>query len=463
MKAKKLIIITSIILSIIMLSRIINYEYDCNIEGHSYYIWNTIVTPTCTENGYKTRKCIHCGAEELEILPATGHTESDWSILHEPTCTIDGAKQKVCLTCGCILAYESIPATKHVYNSDMICQKCGFDCSICYGNHQHVSDLIIDVEPTCCFSGSGHFECLDCGAWMMSGVINPTSHSASDWTIIKEPTCAAAGERIISCLACGLILSHESLPKKAHIASSWIIDTLATCNSKGCKHTECTVCHTVLNSAEIPELEHTIKIIPLKEPTHTLDGEGIEYCIVCQSYLEGVAIKAEGHTYKNYVCTVCGDNIWDSSWTAGLVFRDGQLYSLGNYKNPKKGTLTIVVPAYTPEGLAVATVDANSKGKVHGHNYSRIILVLPDTITNMAVGCFEGCTFKEIQFGTSVGGFSNRAFKNGRFNIRYNGTLAQWNQIRVANWVWVGYTGYIYCTDATIYYKNGELKSTTRK
>lgn len=65
-------------------------EYWCNLCGdyymgdytdptddHDYSDWQTVVTPTCTDEGQQDRYCYMCGYEDRQAIPATGHVYDD--------------------------------------------------------------------------------------------------------------------------------------------------------------------------------------------------------------------------------------------------------------------------------------------------------------------------------------------------------------------------------------------------
>ena len=64
--------------------------------GHSFDKWST-TAPTCTEDGYRVRKCTRCDATETEVIPATGHKYVDTVI--KPTYTEKGYTIHKCLRC----------------------------------------------------------------------------------------------------------------------------------------------------------------------------------------------------------------------------------------------------------------------------------------------------------------------------------------------------------------------------
>ncbi len=134
------------------------YRYDEN----GNIIYDDIVYPTCTKDGYYIYDCDVCGGGEViitvetpgyeEELKATGHNFGEWIIVSEPTCFREGTKYRVCAndcktSCGLDTEsreYGTIPAKQHEgkwiaasgkdatcnedgYTDYHYCADCGFD------------------------------------------------------------------------------------------------------------------------------------------------------------------------------------------------------------------------------------------------------------------------------------------------------------------------------------------------
>lgn len=65
---------------------------------------NTVIAPTCTEDGSTTYICRFCGHEEVLVRAdqkKLGHTFGEWKTIVAPTCTKDGVVERVCTAEGC--------------------------------------------------------------------------------------------------------------------------------------------------------------------------------------------------------------------------------------------------------------------------------------------------------------------------------------------------------------------------
>lgn len=60
-----------------------------------------VVPPTCTERGYTSRTCAHCGyVQKDDYTSETGHSYGDWIVDKAPTDTEEGSKHRICGLCG---------------------------------------------------------------------------------------------------------------------------------------------------------------------------------------------------------------------------------------------------------------------------------------------------------------------------------------------------------------------------
>ena len=112
---------------------------------HDFDDWDTTKTPTCTENGEKTRYC-DCGEKQSETVPALGHSYTDGictvckanastdcahanvSVVKGTpnTCTEIGYTDgEVCDDCGTVTLEKQVIDPSHTIGSDGICTRCG--------------------------------------------------------------------------------------------------------------------------------------------------------------------------------------------------------------------------------------------------------------------------------------------------------------------------------------------------
>ena len=100
-------------------------EPEDNIPCTHFYIEEK-TEPTCASDGLISRKCVYCGDEMTETIPAVGHDYSETAHT-DPTCTDDGETRLVCRKCGDEIT-ETFPAVGHTYEKRIfgeVCTVCG--------------------------------------------------------------------------------------------------------------------------------------------------------------------------------------------------------------------------------------------------------------------------------------------------------------------------------------------------
>lgn len=77
---------------------------------HIYGEWQTVVEPTCVENGQKKKLC-ECGASKQVIIESLGHDYADeWTVVTPPTETSKGYEARKCSRCTFLTDVKTIPA-----------------------------------------------------------------------------------------------------------------------------------------------------------------------------------------------------------------------------------------------------------------------------------------------------------------------------------------------------------------
>lgn len=182
--------------------------------SHSYDV--TVKNPSCTEGGYSTYVCKHCGAQyDSDYVEATGHYYE--TVVTKPTCTRQGFTEHCCqwcedyykdsyvdplghsykgwitaeATCGAdgVMTYtcsscgdsytEAIPAIgNHTYDND-----CDTTCNIC-GEEREVAghDYVLEsfTDATCDFYGIAVYVCSKCGIYYSETIPATGAHTYDD-------------------------------------------------------------------------------------------------------------------------------------------------------------------------------------------------------------------------------------------------------------------------------------------
>ena len=157
-------------------------------------------------------------------------------------------------------------------------------------NASHIpGELIVDKEPSCTQSGSGHRNCTCCGETVESDVgILPLGHKFGDWEIIVSPNCTESGSRERVCDVCGYT-DTEPLQAEGHSwEDEYTVDKAATCTEDGSMSIHCEKCDAKKDVQLIPASGH----VPSGEWQRD-ESEHWKDCEVC-----GIEVDRETHTFE---------------------------------------------------------------------------------------------------------------------------------------------------------------------
>lgn len=104
------------------------YEYKDNYKPklpHTYEEVETVAS-TCDSDGAQKMRCKNCGAEKIVTLPKREHEFGNWEVTTPATCETEGAEARTCKLCG-YTETRTVPAEQHDF-SDWI-EKTHADCT----------------------------------------------------------------------------------------------------------------------------------------------------------------------------------------------------------------------------------------------------------------------------------------------------------------------------------------------
>lgn len=208
-------------------------HHVCTVKGCTYapvddtyvaatdHTWVNTQTnpPTCTEQGTAFYKCSACGATRTEKIAALGHDLSRCDLRPAATCTQPGRAVGTCARCG-VQIDEVIPAKGHDY-----------------------SYAETSVAPTCTESGHYKGTCPTCGK-DYDDVVPALGHDWGEWVTSIEPTVSTVGYRYHVCNrdGCGY-REGEDIPKlHTHTWDAGVVTQKPTAAEPGVRTYTCTVC-----------------------------------------------------------------------------------------------------------------------------------------------------------------------------------------------------------------------------
>lgn len=175
--------------------------------------------PTCTEKGTAFYKCSACGATRTEKIAPLGHDLSRCDLRPAATCTQPGRAVGTCARCG-VQIDEVIPAKGHDY-----------------------SYAETSVAPTCTEPGHYKGTCPTCGK-DYDDVVPALGHDWGEWVTTIEPTVSTVGYRYHVCNrdGCGY-REGEDIPKlHTHTWDAGVVTQKPTAAEPGVRTYTCTVC-----------------------------------------------------------------------------------------------------------------------------------------------------------------------------------------------------------------------------
>ena len=208
-------------------------HHVCTVKGCTYapvddtyvaatdHTWVNTQTlpPTCTEQGTAFYKCSACGATRTEKIAPLGHDLSRCDLRPAATCTQPGRAVGTCARCG-VQIDEVIPAKGHDY-----------------------SYAETSVAPTCTEPGHYKGTCPTCGK-DYDDVVPALGHDWGEWVTSIEPTVSTVGYRYHVCNrdGCGY-REGEDIPKlHTHTWDAGVVTQKPTAAEPGVRTYTCTVC-----------------------------------------------------------------------------------------------------------------------------------------------------------------------------------------------------------------------------
>ena len=240
--------------------------------------------PSCTKQGTAFYKCSACGATRTEKIAALGHDLSRCDLVPDATCTQPGRAVGTCARCG-VKIDEVIPAKGHDYS------------------YKSASS----TEPTCTESGRYQGTCPVCGK-DYNDTIPALGHDWGEWVTTIEPTYTTVGYRYHLCARCNT-REGEDIPKlHTHTWDAGVVTQKPTATEPGVKTFTCTICGETktesIPATGVPDVcpggptcpGYAFRDMPV--PTDWAH-EGLDYCIY-HGYIAGTSASTVS---PNGVCT----------------------------------------------------------------------------------------------------------------------------------------------------------------
>lgn len=263
-------------------------HHVCTVKGCTYapvddtyvaatdhtWVKTQTLPPTCTEKGTQFYKCSVCGATRTEKIAPLGHDLSRCDLKPAATCTQPGRAVGTCARCD-VKIDEVIPAKGHDY-----------------------SYAETSVAPTCTEPGHYKGTCPTCGK-DYDDVVPALGHDWGEWVTSIEPTVSTVGYRYHVCNrdGCGY-REGEDIPKlHTHTWDAGVVTQKPTAAEPGVRTYTCTVCGQtrteVIPATGVPETCNGGPACPgyafRDMPAPSIwSHAGLDYCIT-HGYIAGTS------------------------------------------------------------------------------------------------------------------------------------------------------------------------------
>lgn len=310
---------------------------------YSYTFTETVVAPTCTEDGYTLHTCNENPAKTYQDTPvaALGHQYKE--VTTPATCGASGSVDNVCERCNDKQHVKDLPATgEHQWDEGVVTKEPTatetgiktFTCKVCQAtktedipkvhNHDYTRLGEIVKESSCETEGERWVYCNyeGCNERVLKPMPAIGSH---DWDFanaecLKKATCTEQGTMLMHCKRDASHTTTYSYGGTGHVWDEGTITTQPTHDEYGVRTLHCKNCDATTTEKVFPtKYTFTVTVVP---PTCTEDGYTMHKCKEDDSlsYKDNIVhstghhaamrvieptCKEEGHT--EIYCTVCNE------------------------------------------------------------------------------------------------------------------------------------------------------------
>lgn len=313
------------------------------IPALGYTFTDTVVAPTCTEDGYTLHTCNENPAKTYQDtpVPALGHQYKE--VTTPATCGALGSVDNVCERCNDKQHVSDLPATgKHQWKEGVVTKEPTvtetgiktFTCKVCQAAktediakvHTHDYTRLGEIvkESSCKTEGERWVYCNyeGCNERVLKPMPAIGSH---DWDFanaecLKKATCTEQGTMLMHCKRDASHTMTYSYGGTGHVWDEGVITTPPTYDEYGVKTLHCKNCDATMTEKVLPtKYTFTVTVVP---PTCTEDGYTMHKCNQEDSfsYKDNIVHSTGHHAAKCVIeptckeegrteiyCTACGE------------------------------------------------------------------------------------------------------------------------------------------------------------
>ena len=230
-KIRYLLFLAILLITVVLFS-------SCDTCEHEYPA--IVFEGKCDKDVTYVQECVKCGEKNKVIIPATGHTFDEKIV--SPTCSDAGYKEYTC-HCGYSYKDDYLSAKGHNFKDTVTnptCTNIGFtryECSIClisykdnYKSHTGHDFSVVKTDPNCTQQGCSEYSCKNCDYSYVGDYCKPEGHKFV--TNLISPDCINGGYTEYKCENCDYSYTADFESPKGHNFSFEVI-SFADCTERG--------------------------------------------------------------------------------------------------------------------------------------------------------------------------------------------------------------------------------------
>ena len=304
------------------------HVYTEVIPALGYTFTETVVPPTCTEDGYTLHTCNENPAKTYQDTPvaALGHQYKE--VTTPATCGAPGSVDNVCERCNDKQHVKDLPATgEHQWDEGVVTKEPTatetgiktFTCKVCQATktedipkvHEHDYTRLGEIieGPYCDTEGKRWMYCSyeGCNERVLMPVPAIGYH---DWDTehtecLKKATCTEKGTMLMHCKRDASHTMTYDYGGTGHIWDEGVITTPPTYEEYGEKTLHCKNCNATMTEKVLPtKYTFTVTVVP---PTCTEDGYTMHKCNQDDSlsYKDNFVHSTGHHAAKRVIESTC--------------------------------------------------------------------------------------------------------------------------------------------------------------
>lgn len=366
---------------------------------HTHFYASSVIEATCDFDGYTKYTC-ECGHEYNDnFVNRLNHSFTSYKQNNDATCFSNATETAICDRKGC-----QQTNTRSIPNSTI--------------SHNFVN-YIYDGNATCSRDGTKTAQCINDGCIVkdtVSALGTQLKHSFVDYISNNNATCMTNCTETARCSNSGcLVEDTRQIPNSTvdHKFEDYVSNNDATTEKDGtktaiCEFSGCNVIDTIVDiGSKLPTVHSHSYTAVVTKPTCTEQGYTTHTCSCNDSYIDSY-IEANGHSYENGVCGVCGYFYVEGSEGLAYALSEDKSY----YEVLGIGTCVdsdIIIPSSYGGKPIKSIVDYAFQNS--GSRLTSIII--PNSISHLGKGVFSNClslTSVVFEDGSQLSSISNSLF-----------------------------------------------------